>query len=104
MIKIIYSERGVYNTTTEQAELLDRSVLTNDGKLTGDSLFYDRILGYGEAFDNVQMNDTVNRNMLTVNYRFYNELTGVLLPPKLAAVAIAIRRATVCLCTVILCG
>ena len=34
----IYSERGVYNTTTEQAELLDRSVLTNDGKkLTGDS-------------------------------------------------------------------
>lgn len=72
----IYSERGVYNTTTEQAELLDRSVLTNEGKkLTGDSLFYDRILGYGEAFDNVQMNDTVNRNMLTGDYCFYNELT-----------------------------
>ena len=29
-------------------------------KLTGDSLFYDRILGYGEAFDNVQMNDPVS--------------------------------------------
>ena len=73
----IYSERGIYNTTTEQAELLDRSVLTNEGKkLTGDSLFYDRVLGYGEAFDNVQMNDTVNRNMLTGNYCFYNELTG----------------------------
>ena len=42
-------------------------------KLTGDSLFYDRILGYGEAFDNVQMNDTVNRNMLTGDYCFYNE-------------------------------
>lgn len=73
----IYSERGIYNTTTEQAELLDRSVLTNDGrKLTGDSLFYDRKLGFGEAFDNVQMNDTVNRNMLTGDYCFYNELTG----------------------------
>lgn len=73
----IYSERGEYNTTTDQAELLDRSVLTNDGKrLTGDSLFYDRKLGYGEAFENVQMNDTVNRNMLTGNYCFYNELTG----------------------------
>lgn len=73
----IYSERGIYNTTTEQAELLDRSVLTNEGKkLTGDSLFYDRVLGYGEAFDNVQMNDTVNRNMLTGDYCFYNELTG----------------------------
>ena len=81
----IYSERGVYNTTTEQAELLDRSVLTNDGKkLTGDSLFYDRILGYGEAFDNVQMNDTVNRNMLTGDYCFYNELTGSAVATKRA--------------------
>lgn len=73
----IYSERGIYNTTTEQAELLDRSVLTNEGKkLTGDSIFYDRVLGYGEAFENVQMNDTINKNMLTGNYCFYNELTG----------------------------
>ena len=81
----IYSERGVYDTTTEQAELLDRSVLTNGGrKLTGDSLFYDRLAGYGEAFDNVQLNDTVNRNMLTGDYCFYNELTGN---------AIATRRA-----------
>lgn len=81
----IYSERGIYNTTTEQAELLDRSVLTNEGKkLTGDSLFYDRVLGYGEAFDNVQMNDTVNRNMLTGDYCFYNELTGSALATKRA--------------------
>lgn len=72
----IYSERGSYDTTTEQAELLDRSVLTNEGrKLTGDSLFYDRLKGYGEAFRNVQLNDTVNRNMLTGDYCFYNELT-----------------------------
>lgn len=73
----IYSKRGFYNTTTEQAELLDRSVLTNEGKkLTGDSIFYDRVLGYGEAFENVQMNDTINKNMLTGNYCFYNEITG----------------------------
>ena len=73
----IYSERGVYNTVTEQAELMDRSILTNQGrKLTGDSLFYDRVAGYGEAFSNVQLNDTVNRNMLTGDYCFYNELTG----------------------------
>ncbi|MDR0961042.1 MAG: hypothetical protein LBM62_00565 [Mediterranea sp.] len=73
----IYSERGIYNTTTEQAELLDRSVLTNEGKkLTGDSLYYDRQKGYGEAFVNVRMNDSINRNMLTGDYCFYNELTG----------------------------
>ena len=72
----IYSERGIYNTNTEQAELLDRSVLTNNGKkLVGDSLFYDRKMGYGEAFDNVRMNDSINRNMLTGDYCFYNELT-----------------------------
>ena len=70
----IYSERGIYNTNTEQAELLDRSVLTNNGKkLVGDSLFYDRKMGYGEAFDNVRMNDSINRNMLTGDYCFYNE-------------------------------
>ncbi|KAA6337263.1 LPS-assembly protein LptD [termite gut metagenome] len=73
----IYSERGVYNTSTNQAELLDRSILTHEGKiLTGDSLFYDRAAGYGEAFDNVLMNDTVNKNVLTGNYCFYNERTG----------------------------
>lgn len=72
----IYSERGIYNTLTEQAELLDRSVLTNVGKrLTGDSLFYDRRVGYGEAFDNVVMNDSIHRSMLTGDYCFYNELT-----------------------------
>lgn len=71
----IYSERGRYYTVNDQAELLDRSVLTNEGKkLTGDSLFYDRKQGYGEAFDNVQMNDTVNKNMLTGDYCYYDEL------------------------------
>lgn len=81
----IYSERGIYNTTAGQAELLERSVLTNGGKrLTGDSLFYDRNLGFGEAFDNVQMTDTVNRNMLTGDYCFYNEQTGSAIATKRA--------------------
>lgn len=73
----IYSERGIYNTVTEQAELLERSVLTNQGrKLTGDSLFYDRKLSFGEAFDNVRMNDSIHHNMLMGDYCYYDELTG----------------------------
>lgn len=81
----IYSELGFYNTATEQAELLQRSVLTNEGKmLTGDSLYYDRLMGYGEAFDDVIMNDTVNRNMLTGDYCYYNELTENALATKRA--------------------
>jgi len=72
----IYSERGFYDTTNEIAELLDRSVLTNQGKkLTGDSLYYDRQAGYGEAFWNVYMNDTINKSILTGDYTYYNELT-----------------------------
>ena len=81
----IYSERGIYNTLMEQAELLDRSVLTNQGKkMTGDSLFYDRKLGYGEAFIDVKLTDSINRNMLTGDYCFYNELTDSALATKRA--------------------
>ncbi|MDR0973460.1 MAG: hypothetical protein LBM61_05695 [Prevotellaceae bacterium] len=73
----IYSERGIYNTITEQSELLDRSVVRNGSStLVGDSVFYDRLTGYGEAFNDVVMNDTVNRSMLTGDYCFYNQQTG----------------------------
>lgn len=73
----IYSELGFYDTQAGQAQLLNRSVLTNDGKtLTGDSLFYDRNHGFGEAFRNVEFVDTINKNMLTGNYCYYNQLTS----------------------------
>ena len=73
----IYSELGFYNTTLGQAELLNRSVLSNNGKkLTGDSLYYDRNQGYGEAFNDVVFVDTINKNMLTGNYCYYNQLTS----------------------------
>ena len=83
----IYSERGFYNTLSGQAELLDRSVLTNQGKrLVGDSLFYDRNAGYGEAFDNVVMTDEVNKNMLTGDYCYYNELVDSAFATKRAMI------------------
>ena len=83
----IYSELGFYNTQIGQAELLDRSVLTNEGKrLIGDSLFYDRVKGYGEVFDNVIMTDTVNKNMMTGDYCYYNELTKYAFATKKAVV------------------
>ena len=73
----IYSELGLYYTQQGQAELLERSVLTNNGKrMTGDSLFYDRNRGIGEAFQNVEFVDTISKNMLTGDYCFYNQLTG----------------------------
>lgn len=72
----IYSELGYYNTGNDRAELLKRSVLSNEGKtMTGDSLFYDKRAGYGEAFRNVVMNDTVNKNILTGEYCYYDQNT-----------------------------
>lgn len=71
----IYSTLGRYYTATEQAHLLNRSVLTNDDKrLTGDSIFYDRSSGYGEAFDGVEMDDFGGKTRLTGDYTYYNEL------------------------------
>lgn len=73
----IYSELGYYYTQQGQAELLNRSVLNNGGKkLTGDSLYYDRNRGFGEAFYDVEFVDSINKNMLTGEYCYYNQLTG----------------------------
>ena len=70
----IWSERGTYNTVTGVADLYDRSVLTSGGRrLTGDTLFYNRLTGIGEAFSRMVMADTVNRNMMTGEYGFYDE-------------------------------
>lgn len=73
----IYSELGYYSTADRKAYLLDRSVLTNQSKvLVGDSVFYDETLKFGEAFGNVEMDDTLNRVMLLGEYCYSNELTG----------------------------
>lgn len=74
---IIYTDNGTYNTESDIADLYQRStVVTSTGKmLTGDTLFYDHKLGYGEAWGNMVLNDTVNKSRLHGDYGFYNELT-----------------------------
>ena len=73
----IYSELGYYDTGARKAYLLNRSVLTNQSKvLVGDSVFYDEARKYGEAFGNVEMDDTLNKAMLWGEYCYSNELTG----------------------------
>ena len=70
----IYSELGTYNTQTGLAWLYQRSVLTSDGRqLTGDTLFYDRDRGTGEAFVDMVLTDTLNKNLLKGEYGFYDE-------------------------------
>ena len=84
----IYSELGFYNTQTEQGRLMNRSVLDNEGRrLTGDSLWYDGKTEVSEAFYNVVYTDSVNKNMLTSNYGYYDDATGYAMTTDSAVVA-----------------
>lgn len=74
---IIYTADGVFDTNTSQAWLYDRSeVHTNGGTtLTGDTLFYDRDRGFGEAFGRMVITDSARQVTLEGDYGFFNELT-----------------------------
>ena len=73
----IYTEHGYYNTETEVARLMDRPILHNKGRrMTGDSLYYNKLTGIMKAYENIVYVDSVNKNILTGNYGVYNELTG----------------------------
>ncbi len=74
----IYSSRGWYNTETEESMLYDRSVVISEDKyktITADSMAYNRFAGFGEAFDNVVITDTLNKIILTGNYGYFNDKT-----------------------------
>lgn len=73
----ITTEDGYYETKTKKAQLYQRSVIRNQGRIiVGDSVYHDDINGTSEAFNNIIYTDTVNKNMLTSDYCFYNEQTG----------------------------
>ncbi len=62
----LYTENGTYNTITEQAAFGKNNLYTQSTKsLKGDSLFYDRLKGYGRAVKNVVFND--NEQKITLH-------------------------------------
>ncbi len=71
----ILSSSGNYNTLTGIADLYERSlVITNRGNtLTGDTLFYDRDRGIGEAFGNMVLTDSARQSSVQGDYGFYND-------------------------------
>jgi len=50
-------------------------VVSGDRILTGDSIAYNRELGFGEAFGNMSLQDTRSISMWKANMAFYNEKT-----------------------------
>lgn len=73
---IIYTDNGDYNTSTKIANLYDHSKIhTKDNKvLEGDTLFYDRLNGYGEAYGNMILTDNEKKTKLKGDYGYYNEV------------------------------
>lgn len=73
----ILSSSGKYNTDSGLADLYKRSlVVTRRGNtLTGDTLFYDRDRGVGEAFGNMILVDSARQSAVSGDYGFYNDMT-----------------------------
>lgn len=73
----IYTSLGIYNTNTGQAELLSRSsVVASSGvTLEGDTLYYDRNVGYGVGFGRVEIVNPKRKSSLLGDYGYYNEKT-----------------------------
>ncbi|MGC6470837.1 MAG: OstA-like protein [Flavobacteriales bacterium] len=58
---IIYCENGWYNTITDISQFSQNAYLWNNNQqLSGDSLYYDRNIGYGLAVENIEIKDTLN--------------------------------------------
>ena len=66
----ILTSRGWYNTETERSMLLDRSIVDHsDGKMmTGDTIFYDKAIGFGQVVGNMEMRDSAQHATLYGQY------------------------------------
>lgn len=73
----IYAENGWYNTVTDISEFNENARIKNgDQVLTGDSMYYERTNGYGQAFRNIQVIDTVQHLIVTGQYALYQKALG----------------------------
>jgi len=61
----LYTEDGTYNTVNEQARFGKKNLYSQGTKtLKGDSLFYDRLKGYGRAVKHITFNDNEQKTTL----------------------------------------
>jgi lipopolysaccharide export system protein LptA len=64
----MYCENGWYNTQTDISQFSKNAFLQNGNqKLYGDSLYYNKNIGYGLALINVQLEDTLNDYFINGN-------------------------------------
>jgi len=79
----IYCENGYYDTDKEKAAFSRNALLvTQQQKLRGDSLFYDRNKKLGKAFNNIELRDSSGISTLFGDYAEYNQLDSTALVTK----------------------
>lgn len=74
----IFCRNGWYDTRNDIARFSKDAWFTNqEQSLTGDTLFYDRNLGYGRADMNIEMRDSVQNTLITGHFAEHFEKEGV---------------------------
>jgi lipopolysaccharide export system protein LptA len=74
----IYCENGWYNTKTEKSRFSKNAYIeSKENKLSGDSILYDRLEKIGIAYNNVQIVDTNQKVIISGDYAWLNEITGI---------------------------
>jgi len=65
----IYSERGFYNTKTDIAHFIKNAKIIGKNQIIeGDSIYYDKKLGFSSATGNVIVTDSINKTITTGGY------------------------------------
>lgn len=72
--KYVYCEDGWYNTKTDVTRLKKKVFIINKEQIIkADTVFYDKLSGFGEAFNNITIIDTVQNTVAKGNYLRYNK-------------------------------
>jgi len=70
----IYCEHGWYDTKNEESAFWQNAyIVTKEQTLSGDSIYYNRGFGYGEAFGDVMIDDTASKVNIKGDYAYHDE-------------------------------
>lgn len=73
----IYCENGWYNSKSNSSQFNKNAFLKNKNQMIkGDSLFYNRTLDFGKAFDKVMVHDSSERITVFSNFAEYDGMKG----------------------------
>jgi lipopolysaccharide export system protein LptA len=68
----MYCEKGWYDTKNDVTSIWKNALIDNKQQvITGDSLFFDNVTGYGKSFGHVTIKDSTNNVIVQGNYAWY---------------------------------